>query len=286
MKAFFIPVLYQRVLKASMWVLLLFFSFVQIGLAEVGQVTLREAEDRGFIRNLFQDEFHDLAEEEAQIYLQRYNEGFFRAEVIFILAQVSVIQKKYSTALKNYDRILKEFPDSSYVEETLFLAGILRIQLGNRQKGEADINRLIKAFPDSKFRSAVHYPMGLVAYHKKSWKRAQSEFLTALGSKQLNSSHRLESQHLLGWIYHFQKKEESAKKSFKHSLTLPLDKKSKAKIAFQLAVYAQNKKDYSTANHWYKRQLKEWALPELDKRSRFWIAENIFQLSQNKTKKP
>ena len=268
------------------FLILLIFNTPSIGFGDTKQSAVQEAEDREFIRNLFADKFYDHAATEVKLYLQHYKKGAFRDEVVFISAQISVNQKKYSAALKNYDRVLKEFPSSRYTEETLFLAGSLNIQLGEREKGAVYIKRLLKEFPKTKFKAETHYPMGLAAYQGKRWKQAQHEFQQALKSKKLVSSHRLEAEYLLGWCYHFQKLEKQAEASFTHLLTLPLKRENKTKISFQLATYAQNRKQYVRANHWYQRQMDEWPSPEFQSRSRFQIAENIFRLTQTKKSKP
>ncbi|MCP4750880.1 MAG: tetratricopeptide repeat protein [Proteobacteria bacterium] len=273
----------MRVLILFFWLSVfngLFFGPVEIVAREVREVSPMEIEDRDFIRNLYQDKHYRFAEEEAQDYLKKYPEGLFRAEVIFIRAQINATEKFFHSALQKYDLITKKHPNSPYVEDSLYLGGVLQIQLGEEEKGRNYFKGLLDKFPKSKFRSKVYFHLGQLAFKEKQWKLAENSFRTATEADDLSRKRKLEALNYLAWTFHFQDKKNRAKDIFLELLKSEIEDVFKARISFQLAVDAQKEKNYRKAIDWYELLLLKWPHPDFRFKSEYWMAESLFLIHQ------
>ncbi len=258
----------------------LFSTFQPLAISgkEVREVSPEEAEDRDFIRNLFKDKHYTFADEEADGYLSKYPSGAFRDEIIFVRAQIDTINKKYTKALDKYDLLLKKHRGSPYVENSLYLAGVLRIQLGEMEKSGDCFRSLLRQYPKSKFRSKASFHLGQLAFKKKKWKNAEGRFQTSLRTKGLSKKQKLEARRLLAWTYHFQGQRKPAKDLFLKLLDSDLSGGNKANICFQLAIDAQKDKRYRDAINWHERLLRNWPNSKSQYKTRFLLAESLYQI--------
>ncbi len=231
-----------------------------------------EKEDLVFIRNLFKDKFYKFARQEAEIFFDNYPDSALIPEIIFIQAQINVVDEVFEQALEQYDRIIIQYSDSSFVEDALYFSGALKIQL-NREEGLKDFDQLTSQFKKSKYLPRIYFHRGVQAFKQENWIGAEPYFKKVLKSEGITEEHRLQNQHYLAWIYYFQGKTILAKSMFFELLESKIPREDKAKISFQLGINAQNQEKYQKAIIWYERQMNEWPHPDYQDRSRFWIAE-------------
>ncbi len=272
------PGLNSRLL-AVILISLLLTAPVSFG-GEIKETTPVELEDRDFIHHLLKDKYYVFAQEEAVEYLKKYPEGIFRAEIIFVQAKIDVIQKSYTIALKKYDSVLEQFPDSELFEDSLYLSGILHLKLEQNEKGQNKLQRLIKKYPQSRFLFRSYFHLGELAFKQKNWETAEIYLKSTVSNGDLKPSQQLEAKNNLAWTYYFQKKIDLANELFNPLLESDLATSHKAKIGFQYASDAQKKGDYRTAIKWYEQIMTRWPHPEFIDKSRFWIAESLFLLNQ------
>ena len=239
-----------------------------------------EKEDLAFIKNLFKDKIYRFARQEAQSFLQKYPDSPLTPHVIFIQAQMNVIEGRFELALRQYQRIVSQYPDSPVVEDALYFGGSLKLQL-NMDKGLIDFDRLLVKFPKSEYLPQINFHKGELRFQEENWEVAERRFKSVLEAEKIDDRLRLKTQHYLAWIYYFTGETLLAKSLFFELLESEINDTDKAKIAFQLGIEAQKNNRYEKAISWFERQLTEWPLPEVSKRSEFRIAECYFLKYQN-----
>jgi len=264
------------------WVIFLLVNVTMLSAeTSVKEISPAEAEDSKLIRNLFKDKRYHFALEEAGDYLKNYSKGLFRAEALFIQAQVFVIDKSYNSALDRYEQIIKNHVDSPFKEEALYYGGVLLVQENNEEKGAAYLEELQEKYPNSKYHNKSDYPLGQLAFEKENWSLAEFHLIKALNIKGMPKEQRLEIKRFIAWSFHFQGKKELAEKSFVGMLNEDIDEDSKAKICYQLGVEAHRLNDHPKAIFWFEKQMSTWPHIDFQDKSRFWIAESYFAIHQS-----
>ncbi len=252
---------------------------------EIKETTPIEAEDRDFIHHLLKDRYFVYAKEEAIDYLDRYPEGIFRAEVIFVLAEIAVVEKSYKNAVTHYDIILNRYPNSELFEDSLYLSGMLHLQLEQSNKGRKKLRQLIQKYPQTRFLYRAYFQLGELAFKEKSWETAAAYLEITIKNGDLTQEKQLEARNYLAWTYYFQQKTDSANTLFLPLLKSKLADIHKAKIAYQYAIDAQKIRKFKEAITWHERLINEWPHPDFVDKSRFWIAESLFLLNQDPQKR-
>ncbi|MGK0289561.1 MAG: TolA-binding protein [bacterium] len=271
-------------LKVVSFSLLLCFLYLPLLSAKTIIVSPKEKEDRDFIRHLFRDELYYSAQREANIYLKAYTKGVFRAESHFILAQIFLIEKQPQKALQNFDAVIQKYARSPYLEDSLFLAGTLRVDLKQFIAGKKNLQQLVTQFPKTPLRKKISYALGKIAFHEKDWKHAEQYLLQASNSKITKKGKRQEAQYLLAWSLHSQKLHQQAEPLFTKLVNGEFTTAQKAAMMFQIALYARDRKEFQKAITLLEKQIKEFPDEQFQYRSQFWIAELIYLRHQNNPK--
>jgi len=246
-------------------------------------ITPQEAEDHEFIRNLYKDKYYVFAREEAGEYLLKYPDGLFRAEMIYIVAQIAMINKNFKDSLTNYQKILKQYPTSTYIEDALYYGGVVSLNIKKDVLARRYLYRLVKKYPKTKYYSHSHFLLGGLAFDQQKWKEAETNFKLIINKRDTTHNNQLTTQNLLAWAQYFQGKTKDAKKRFNKILTTNISDINKSKIAYQLAIEAQKEKNYRLSIRWHENLLKKWPTPKYNDKSKFWIAEAYFQIFQQKS---
>lgn len=90
-----------------------------------------------------------LALEESDVFLEEYGDHNLTQEVIFIRGECFMEQKKYFDALKEFSRILQDFPSGSRVPSSLLRMAIAYEGIGEREIAGGIVRRLIREHPYS-----------------------------------------------------------------------------------------------------------------------------------------
>jgi TolA-binding protein len=272
-------------LRYPILAVLLFYLLLPLSIsAEIKEASPIEVEDRDLIHHLLEDKYYVYAREEAEAYLEKYPEGIFRAEIQFVLAEIAVTNNALKKALSYYNAILDQHPDSDLFEDSLYLSGILHLRLNQSSQGREKLRRLIKQYPQSRFLFRTYLKLGELAFKENNWTTAAVYLETTVKNGDLKPAQQLEARNYLAWTYYFQKKTEEAHQLFLELLKSDLPSEQKTKIAYQLAIDAQQKKDYPTAISWHKQVMEKWPHPDFTDKSRFWIAESLFLMHQSSKK--
>jgi len=89
------------------------------------------------------------AEESLSIFIDLYSDTGFIDDAIYWLGESFYSQKKYNKALKEFQKITKEYPDSEKLVEAILKTGFTQFELGDIEKSIKTLNQLIKSYPDS-----------------------------------------------------------------------------------------------------------------------------------------
>lgn len=89
------------------------------------------------------------AEESLSIFIDLYSDTGFIDDAIYWLGESFYAQKKYNKALKEFQKITKEYPNSEKLVEAILKTGFTQFELGDIEKSIKTLNQLIKSYPDS-----------------------------------------------------------------------------------------------------------------------------------------
>lgn len=90
-----------------------------------------------------------LAIEESDVFLEEYGDHDLTQEVLFIRGECFMEQKKYFDALKEFSRILQDYPSGSRVPASLLRMAIAYESIGEREIASGVVRRLIREHPYS-----------------------------------------------------------------------------------------------------------------------------------------
>jgi TolA-binding protein len=90
-----------------------------------------------------------LALEESEIFLEEYRDHHLTQEVLFIRGECFMEQEKYFDALKEFSRILQDFPSGNRVPASLLRMAIAYEGIGEREIAGGIVRRLIREHPYS-----------------------------------------------------------------------------------------------------------------------------------------
>ena len=90
-----------------------------------------------------------LALEESEVFLEEYTGHRLTQEVLFIRGECFMEQEKYFDALKEFSRILQDYPSGSRVPPSLLRMAIAYEAIGEREIAGGIVRRLIREHPYS-----------------------------------------------------------------------------------------------------------------------------------------
>jgi TolA-binding protein len=92
---------------------------------------------------------YQLAIEESQLFLDEYPDHPLVQEVIFIRGECFMGQDKHFDALKEYSRILQEFPEGKRVPSALLRMAVAYESIGETEVAAGIVRRLVREHPYS-----------------------------------------------------------------------------------------------------------------------------------------
>jgi TolA-binding protein len=90
-----------------------------------------------------------LATSEFNEVIQSYPSNDLAGNAYFYLGEIDSHDKKFANAVKNYDRVLEQFPDNNKIPAAHLHKGEALIALNQRDAGVRELNTLITRFPHS-----------------------------------------------------------------------------------------------------------------------------------------
>jgi tol-pal system protein YbgF len=91
----------------------------------------------------------DLASNEFADYLKYYGTTDLAGNAQFYIADIAFRQGNYAQAVKEYDRVLEQYPGGNKTSAAQLKKGLSLIQLGQRDAGVRELQSLIQRYPKS-----------------------------------------------------------------------------------------------------------------------------------------
>src|SRR5689334_22987769 len=91
----------------------------------------------------------DLASSEFADYLKYYGTTDLAGNAQFYIADIAFRQGNYAQAVKEYDRVLEQYPGGNKTSAAQLKKGLSLIQLGQRDAGVRELQSLIQRYPKS-----------------------------------------------------------------------------------------------------------------------------------------
>jgi len=92
---------------------------------------------------------YDLAMQEFGDYMKFYGSTDLAGNAQFYLADIEYRQGNYEQAVKDYDKVLEQFPGGNKAAAAQLKKGFALLELGQRQAGVRELNSLIARYPRS-----------------------------------------------------------------------------------------------------------------------------------------
>jgi TolA-binding protein len=92
---------------------------------------------------------YQIAIEESGLFLEKYGDHPLAQEVLFIRGECFMEQEKYFDALKEFSRILQEFPKGKRIPATLLRMAIAYESIGENEVAAGVVRRLLREHPYS-----------------------------------------------------------------------------------------------------------------------------------------
>jgi len=90
---------------------------------------------------------YDLARSEFQDYLRYYGDTDLASNAQFYLGEIAYSQKNYEDAVREYDKVLNNYPKSFKLAPARLKKGMALIELGQKTSGVKELREVVKRYP-------------------------------------------------------------------------------------------------------------------------------------------
>jgi tol-pal system protein YbgF len=90
---------------------------------------------------------YDLANSEFQDYLKYYGDTDLASNAQFYLGEIAYAQKNYEDAVREYDKVLNNYPKSFKLAPARYKKGMALLELGQKNPGIKELREVIKRYP-------------------------------------------------------------------------------------------------------------------------------------------
>jgi len=105
---------------------------------------------------------YQIALEDSKLFLDEYPDNPLAEDVIFIRGECLIEQEKYFDALKEFSRILKEYPNGKKVPASLLRMAVAYEEIGDSDLAAGIVRRLLRDYPNSEEAAAAEEEFGTV----------------------------------------------------------------------------------------------------------------------------
>jgi tetratricopeptide (TPR) repeat protein len=155
----------------------------------------------------------------------------FDAAELFEYAGKALSDKRFDDAIAGYQKLLKNFPDSSYVRPTFYNLGLA--QIGKRDWPEAieSFRMLVDRYPAHGDAKDALFQLGACFAEQKNWPSSAEVFARILERKDLNADDRIEAIARRGFAQFNLDDLETAEKSFRSVMVFKQQIDSEERLA-------------------------------------------------------
>ena len=277
------------------------FFYTAAGTAAAQCLTsgLNEEDQLAMARGLFEDGLFSASSETAKCYLEEFSESTAREEVFFLLAEALRKGGDLQGAVKAYDELNKNFPNSKTYRDNALLQKGISLAISRKYPAAIEtLKSLLHDFPQTTYRDEAHYWLGYATSYsaelsrKKNKKEALWEYLASTQHfiearpETLRSKQQQERWYLMGRAWWFLKDITKAEEAWSQYLkrSKSIEPEQASNLKYQLATSFQQEKNYAKAEKWFARIAKEHPDSKLASASTFLRAEMAYADSVQKTK--
>ena len=278
---------------------LFFYSAAGTAAAQCLTSGLNEEDQLAMARGLFEDGLFSASSETAKCYLEEFSESTAREEVFFLLAEALRKGGDLQGAVKAYDELNKNFPNSKTYRDNALLQKGISLAISRKYPAAIEtLKSLLHDFPQTTYRDEAHYWLGYATSYsaelsrKKNKKEALWEYLASTQHfiearpETLRSKQQQERWYLMGRAWWFLKDITKAEEAWSQYLkrSKSIEPEQASNLKYQLATSFQQEKNYAKAEKWFARIAKEHPDSKLASASTFLRAEMAYADSVQKTK--
>lgn len=117
------------------------------GTSQVDAQQERAAYERAF--NLLKDGRYDLAVAAFKSFMQSYPAGQFADNAQYWLGEANYVQRHFKVALNEFDKVVKNYPNSPKRADALLKLGYSYQELGDINKARLSLNEVVMSYPNS-----------------------------------------------------------------------------------------------------------------------------------------
>ncbi len=140
----------------------------------------------------------DLAVKNFQDIMNKTDSKIVKVSALTQIADAYQETDELEKALKVYDQILRDYPDSLYTDYVQYRQGIALLKLNRVEAATLSFQTMQTNFPKSKYLEDVNYYLALAYFKKEDWRQTvekAEEYLKQLPS---HKTFETESQYILG----------------------------------------------------------------------------------------
>jgi tol-pal system protein YbgF len=90
---------------------------------------------------------YELAHSEFQDYLKYYGDTDLASNAQFYLGEIAYAQKNYDDAVREYDKVLNNYPKSFKLAPARYKKGMALLELGQKNPGIKELREVVKRYP-------------------------------------------------------------------------------------------------------------------------------------------
>ncbi|MDA0832061.1 MAG: tetratricopeptide repeat protein [Planctomycetota bacterium] len=152
-------------------------------------------------------------------------------DVLVILAESLLREKKYTEAIESASDYLKFVPEGSQAESAIAIKAIGNTHLGDENAAQHNLTILFNKYPDSPTLAQTAFMMANINYEAQKWDQSAKLYAT-IGKFGSDSPYHAQSLSGEAWCLYHQKKFEPAAALFADFIKQHADDKSAAEAAF------------------------------------------------------
>jgi TolA-binding protein len=161
----------------------------------------------------------------------------FDAAELFEYAGKALSDKRFDDAIKEYERLVRNFPDSSYVRPTFYNLGLAQIGKKDWAGAVESFKGLVDRFPAHPDAKDALFQLGACYAEQNNWPASAEVFARLLERRDLNSDDRIEAIARRGFAQFNLDDLDTAEKTFRSALAYrqQIDSEERLSTDFYLA---------------------------------------------------
>ncbi len=117
-------------------------------------------------------------------YLEQYPRGGGNDLILYQLSKAYAIRGDTELALQTMDRLVREYPQTRYLDEVQFRRGEILFVYRDYEASEKAYGTVVKSFPDSVFYEKALYKYGWSLFKQEQYTQALDSYMTLLDRRQ------------------------------------------------------------------------------------------------------